>query len=150
MRGKAPPSRHPHHTMSHHRSSSARPAKAGPWVIDTRDLGRRPGTSRRYHRTPELDHELGFEPVVLLPRGREIEFDVLLESVGDGVLVTGTATTDFDGECARCLDPLTDRITVEFTELFAYAVACARTVAAGGPISDRITGMRRLTLAGPL
>lgn len=106
--------------MSHHRSFSARPAKAGPWVIDARDLGRRPGTSRRYTRTAELDHELGFEPVVLLPAGRQIEFDVLLESVVEGVLVTGTATAQFDGECARCLDPLTERIDVEFTELFAY------------------------------
>jgi uncharacterized protein len=106
--------------MSQHRSFAARPAKAGPWVIDARDLGRRPGTSRRYTRTAGLDHELGFEPVVLLPAGRQIEFDVLLESVVEGVLVTGTATAEFDGECARCLDPLTERIDVEFTELFAY------------------------------
>src|SRR5882757_6776159 len=88
--------------MPNHRSSAARPAKAGPWVIDARDLGRRPGSSRRYQRTAPLDQELGFEPVV------------------QGVLVTGTAAADFDGECARCLDPLSDRVTVEFTELFAY------------------------------
>ncbi|HYS34884.1 MAG TPA: DUF177 domain-containing protein [Pseudonocardiaceae bacterium] len=106
--------------MPNHRSSSARPAKAGPWVIDTRDLGRRPGSSRRYQRTAALDQELGFEPVVLLPKGRAVEFDVLLESVVEGVLVTGTATADFDGECARCLDPLSQQVTVEFTELFAY------------------------------
>jgi uncharacterized protein len=106
--------------MPNHRSSSARPAKAGPWVIDTRDLGRRPGSSRRYQRTAALDQELGFEPVVLLPKGRAVEFDVLLESVVEGVLVTGTAAADFDGECARCLDPLSQRVTVEFTELFAY------------------------------
>jgi uncharacterized protein len=106
--------------MPNHRSSSARPAKAGPWVIDTRDLGRRPGASRRYRRTAPLDQELGFEPVVLLPKGRDVEFDVLLESVVEGVLVTGTAAADFDGECARCLDPLSQRVTVEFTELFAY------------------------------
>jgi uncharacterized protein len=106
--------------MPNHRSSSARPAKAGPWVIDTRDLGRRPGSSHRYQRTAALDQELGFEPVVLLPKGRAVEFDVLLESVVEGVLVTGSAAADFDGECARCLDPLSARVTVEFTELFAY------------------------------
>ena len=107
--------------MSHHRSSAARPAKAGPWVFDTRDLGRRPGSSRRYNRIGQLEHDLGFEPVVVLPHGRDIEFDVLLESVVEGVLVTGTATATFDGECARCLDPLSEqRIEVDFTELFAY------------------------------
>jgi uncharacterized protein len=106
--------------MPNHRSSSARPAKAGPWVIDTRDIGRRPGSSRHYQRTAALDQELGFEPVVLLPKGRAVDFDVLLESVVEGVLVTGTAAAEFDGECARCLDPLSERVTVEFTELFAY------------------------------
>lgn len=106
--------------MPNHRSSSARPATAGPWVIDTRDLGRRPGSSHRYERTAELDADLGFEPVVLLPRGRAVEFEVLLESVVEGVLVSGTASAEMDGECARCLDPLTDHVDVEFTELFAY------------------------------
>lgn len=105
---------------SHHRSSSARPAAAGPWVIDTRDLGRRPGHSRRYERTAPLNHEIGFEPVVSLPAGREVTFDVLLESVVEGVLVSGTASADLDGECARCLDPLVEHVDVEFTELFAY------------------------------
>jgi uncharacterized protein len=40
--------------------------------------------------------------------------------VVEGVLVTGTATAEFDGECARCLDELTEPVEVEFTELFAY------------------------------
>jgi uncharacterized protein len=106
--------------MPNHRSSAARPAKAGPWIIDARDLGRRPGSSRRYQRTGAFDYELSFEPVVTLPSGRAVEFDVLLESVVEGVLVTGTAGTEIDGECARCLDPLTERVTVTFTELFAY------------------------------
>lgn len=106
--------------MPNHRSSSARPATAGPWVIDTRDLGRRPGTSRRYERTAPLTDRLGFEPVVTLPRGREVDFDVLLESVVEGVLVSGTATATMDGECSRCLDQLSEDVDVEFTELFAY------------------------------
>lgn len=106
--------------MQNRRLSSARPAIAGPWVIDTRDLGRRPGTSRRYERLAPLSDELGFEPVVSLPRGRDVEFDVLLESVVEGVLVTGTAGTTMDGECARCLEPLTERVEIDFTELFAY------------------------------
>jgi uncharacterized protein len=106
--------------MPHHRSSSARPATAGPWVIDTRDLGRRPGHSRRYERSATFDHEIGFEPVVSVPTDRVVTFDVLLESVVEGVLVSGTASVDMDGECARCLDQLVERVDVEFTELFAY------------------------------
>jgi uncharacterized protein len=106
--------------MAHNRSSSARPAAAGPWVIDARDLGRRPGYSRRYERSAALSHDIGFEPVVSLPAGREVTFEVLVESVVEGVLVSGTAATDLDGQCARCLNPLVERVEVEFTELFAY------------------------------
>jgi uncharacterized protein len=106
--------------MAHHRSSSARPALAGPWIIDTRDIGRRPGYSRRYSRTASLSHDIGFEPVVSLPSDREVTFEVLVESVVEGVLVSGTAEVDVDGQCARCLDPLAEHVEIEFTELFAY------------------------------
>jgi uncharacterized protein len=106
--------------MPNHRSSSARPAPAGPWVIDTRDLGRRPGNSRRYQRTATFAHDVGFEPVVSVPSERPVRFDVLLESVVEGVLVSGTASVEMDGECARCLDQLVEHVDVEFTELFAY------------------------------
>ena len=102
------------------RSTSARPAVAGPWVIDTRDIGRRPGTSRRYHREAAVELALGFEPVILVPKGSTVTFDVLAESVVEGVLMSGTATAHTEGECARCLDPLTGTVEVEFTELFAY------------------------------
>ena len=93
---------------------------AGPWVIDTRDIGRRPGSSHRYHREAAVEHELGFEPVIVVPKGSTITFDALAESVVEGVLMSGTATAHTEGECSRCLDPLTDTVEVEFTELYAY------------------------------
>ncbi len=93
---------------------------AGPWVIDTRDIGRRPGTSHRYHREAAVEHTLGFEPVIMVPEGSTVTFDALAESVVEGVLMSGTATAHTEGECSRCLDPLTDSVEVEFTELFAY------------------------------
>lgn len=107
--------------MNRHRSSaSARPAATGPWVIDTRDLGRRPGASRRYTRTAVVETEYGFDPVALVRRGTEVDFEVLLESVVEGVLASGTATLTMDGECSRCLEPWSDSLEVEFSELFAY------------------------------
>jgi uncharacterized protein len=102
------------------RTSSARPGTVGPWVIDTRDLARRPGVSKRYARTGPVDTAFGFEPVVVVPAGSEVEFEVLLESVVEGILVTGTATAPVAGECARCLDPITDTVEVDLTELYAY------------------------------
>ncbi|MGW5052143.1 YceD family protein [Actinokineospora sp. NPDC004072] len=106
--------------MSNHRKSHARPEVSSSWVIDTRDLGRRPGSSRALRRTATAAHDIGLEGVIAIPTGAAVELDLLLESVVEGVLVSGTATGPLAGECSRCLDPLADEVTVEVTELFAY------------------------------
>jgi uncharacterized protein len=89
-------------------------------VIDTRDLGRRPGTSRAVNRKAPTSDALGVEGVIAVPAGADVRLDLLLESVVEGVLVSGTASAPTVGECARCLDPLSDHVEVEITELFAY------------------------------
>ena len=38
----------------------------------------------------------------------------------EGVLVTGTASADLEGECARCLEPIEDDFTIDIQELFLY------------------------------
>ncbi|MFC4786760.1 YceD family protein [Nocardioides sp. MAHUQ-72] len=38
----------------------------------------------------------------------------------EGVLVTGTATAALEGECVRCLEPITDDLSATFQELFVY------------------------------
>ena len=43
-----------------------------------------------------------------------------VESVSEGVLVTGTVAAPTVGECARCLTPVNGRVQVRLTELFAY------------------------------
>ncbi len=100
-------------------ASPARPDPSGPWVIDTRDLGRRPGSMRTYHREAPAPAGLGWG-VIGVPEGGDVRVDVRLESVMEGVLVSGTAVAEITGECARCLDPMTDRLEVALTELFAY------------------------------
>jgi uncharacterized protein len=106
--------------MSEQRNSAARPAVTSPWVIDTRDLGRRPGSSRAVHRKAPTTQTLGVEGVITVPKGTDVELDLLLESVVEGVLVSGTAAAAAVGQCARCLDPISHRIEVEIMELFAY------------------------------
>jgi DUF177 domain-containing protein len=105
--------------MSEQRQHSSVRAKS-PWVIDTRELGRRPGDSRAVHRSAPTEHALGIEGVIAAPAGTEVELDMLLESVVEGVLVSGTASVAVVGECSRCLDPISGRVEVELTELFAY------------------------------
>jgi uncharacterized protein len=101
--------------------SHARPQQiAGPWVIDTRDIGRRPGSSRSYHRVAPAPEGLGFPDVIGVEVGSDVVLDLLVESVVEGVLATGTANAATVGECSRCLDPLSGTVEVSFTELFAY------------------------------
>lgn len=105
--------------MSENRQAMTRNA-ASPWVIDTRELGRRPGSSRAVRRAAPVDLVMGLEDVIAVPVGAEVDVDVLLESVVEGVLVSGTASAPTSGTCSRCLDPIDDRVEVELTELFAY------------------------------
>ncbi|MGH3920605.1 MAG: YceD family protein [Pseudonocardiaceae bacterium] len=96
-----------------------RPDPSAPWVIDTRELGRCPGAMRSYHRAVPVPAGLGLD-VIGIPKGDELALDVRLESVVEGVLVSGTASAPLAGQCARCLDPIVDRLEVDLTELFAY------------------------------
>ncbi|GAB2833416.1 DUF177 domain-containing protein [Actinoallomurus bryophytorum] len=91
-----------------------------PFVIDTLILGRRPGSMRKDSYAVPAPADLGVE-MVSVPEGTEIELDFRLEAVMEGVLVSGTARASLAGECARCLDPLTSSIEVEFQELYVYS-----------------------------
>jgi uncharacterized protein len=88
-------------------------------VLDTRELGRRPGSQRQVKRTVPAPADLGIE-VLRVPEGAPVEIDLRLEAVMEGVLVTGEASAELAGECARCLDEITDEIVVDFQELFVY------------------------------
>jgi DUF177 domain-containing protein len=90
-----------------------------PLVLDTRELGRRPGSQRQRSLTAPAPADLGIE-VLRVPEGSPIELDLRLEAVMEGVLVTGTATAGLEGECVRCLEPISDEIEVRFQELFVY------------------------------
>ena len=88
-------------------------------MLDTRELGRRPGSQREMSRTVAAPADLGIE-VLQVPEGSPVELDLRLEAVMEGVLVTGTARTTLTGECARCLEPLTEEIAVGLQELYVY------------------------------
>ncbi|QIG45777.1 DUF177 domain-containing protein [Nocardioides anomalus] len=90
-----------------------------PLVLDTRELGRRPGSQREVSRTVPAPADLGIE-VLRVPEGSPVELDLRLEAVMEGVLVTGTAQASLEGECVRCLEPITDEVTVNFQELYVY------------------------------
>ncbi len=91
-----------------------------PFVFDLRELGRQPGALREYRRRVPAPADLGLD-LIGVPEGAPLDLELRLESVTEGVLVTGTVTGPLTGQCGRCLDPVTDEIVVEVCELFAYA-----------------------------
>ena len=70
-------------------------------------------------RTVPAPADLGIE-VLRVPEGAPVELDLRTEAVMEGVLVTGTARVALEGECVRCLEPISDEIEVRFQELFVY------------------------------
>ena len=90
-----------------------------PLVLDTRDLGRRPGSMRRVQLTAPAPADLAIE-MIGVPAGAPLDLDLRLEAVMEGVLVTGTADVPLTGECGRCLDPVSSRLAVDLQELYAY------------------------------
>lgn len=90
-----------------------------PFVLDTRELGRRPGSQLTRVLTEPAPAELGIE-LLAVPEGSPVHLDLRLEAVMEGVLVTGEAEAEVEGECSRCLEPISDSIQVDFQELFVY------------------------------
>jgi uncharacterized protein len=88
-------------------------------VLDTHELGRRAGAMKVVRATVEAPADLGIA-VIGVPPGSPVELDLRLESVVEGVLVSGTATVQLRGECVRCLGPISDELEVEIQELYVY------------------------------
>lgn len=91
-----------------------------PWVFDTRELGRRAGNQRQIERSVAVTEAIGLE-LMKVPAGASVAIVARAESVIEGVLITGEVVATAEGECARCLQPVTDKIDAEICELFAYA-----------------------------
>lgn len=90
-----------------------------PLVISIHDLGRAAGLRKEFSLTVPTPPNFG-NAVIGVPEGSSINLDLILESVGDGVLVTAVAGLTYQGECARCLDPIEQTAEIEFQELYLY------------------------------
>jgi uncharacterized protein len=90
-----------------------------PFVLPIRELGRQAGSTATDRRVVPAPAGLALD-LIGVPEGAPLTLDVRLESVTEGVLVTGTVTAPREGECGRCLDPVHDEFVAQLCELFAY------------------------------
>lgn len=105
--------------MATPRNAANRPDTRSPLVLDVSRLGRRPGSIRTIQQTVPSPARIGLD-LIAIPQGADLDLDLRLESVSEGVLVSGTVSGPTRGECARCLEPITGEVEVVLTELFAY------------------------------
>ncbi|MGH8869864.1 MAG: YceD family protein [Actinomycetes bacterium] len=101
------------------RRTASRLSPRDPFVLDTRELGRRAGSMRRLSRTVPAPQGLGLD-VLGVPAGADVDLDVRLEAVMEGVLVSLRIRVPLAGECVRCLEPLERSLDTEAQELFVY------------------------------
>lgn len=105
--------------MARQRSQTRQRHQTGRLAIDVARLGRRPGSMFTVRDMVDSPARIGVE-LIAIERGAPLERDLKIESVSEGVLVTGTVAGPTTGECSRCLQPVKGRVQVMLTELFAY------------------------------
>jgi uncharacterized protein len=74
---------------------------------------------RSVRRVVPAPADLGLE-LIRVPEGADLTLDLRMESVSEGVLVSGTVSAPVAGECGRCLRPVSDSVVVTIQELYAY------------------------------
>ncbi len=85
-------------------------------AIDVRDLVDRPGSAKRVH-VDERVEDMGTELAAVQPDA-PIEGDLTLESVIEGVFVTGSVGGRLSMRCARCLREFETGFDVDMNELY--------------------------------
>lgn len=106
-----------------------------PFVLDTHELGRRPGSMRTVQRTVPAPEDLGTD-VIGIPAGSDLELDLRLEAVMEGVLVSGSVRGRAVGECVRCLEEVVEDVDVSLQELYVYPDRAAAAVEDGDDEED--------------
>ncbi len=88
-------------------------------AIDVRDLLDQPGSAREVRVRGTLE-DIGTE-VASIPPDSPVEADLLMESVVEGILVTGRLGGRMQLRCARCLRDFEAPLVVEVSEMFVRA-----------------------------
>jgi uncharacterized metal-binding protein YceD (DUF177 family) len=92
---------------------------ANPWRLDLRELGRRAGSMQEIDRTAPAPPDWRVE-LIGIPAAADVRLRLRLESVMEGVLVSGDLDVPVVGSCARCLEPIEDTLHHDVQELYAY------------------------------
>ena len=85
-------------------------------AVDVRELLSKPGAHKHVLVRAPLDHLA--TPVASVPPDRPVTVDAEIESVVEGLLVSGTVSATAQGSCVRCLREFDRQVEAEVRELF--------------------------------
>ncbi len=78
------------------------PREDEPFLVEVAALRREPGSARRVSLSGVM---AGLAvPTSAVPVGEMVHLDALLESVSEGILVSGTICAGWEAPCRRCLE----------------------------------------------
>lgn len=106
-------------------SARRRTLAARLFTVDTRELGRSPGSVLHVDREVPAPPQVGLELIRVVP-GSPVRLRLTCEAVVEGVLVSGSIRAETAGECGRCLQPIRAQVEARVCELYAYPDAAAR------------------------
>ncbi|HZM30562.1 MAG TPA: DUF177 domain-containing protein [Acidimicrobiales bacterium] len=119
-----------------------------PFLVPIAELAQRPGARQRLRLAGPLP---GLELSSARLTDRDVVADVVLESLGETMTVTGTATGWWEGECRRCLETTGGELTVQLSEVFEPRPTEGETYPLGRDALDLEPVLREaLALALPL
>lgn len=98
------------------------------------DLRRQPGSRRRFRAKAPLA-DLGISTAAV-PLGSDIHVDFELESLSNAIVVTGTVTAPWVGQCRRCLQDVAGEECVEIREIFEPKPTDGETYLLGSDVID--------------
>jgi uncharacterized protein len=100
-----------------------------PLRVGVAELRRRLGTRKPFHALVALDGLAISSSRV--PASGEIDVDLQLESISNGLVVEGTITAPWTGDCRRCLEPVEGSVETQVKEIFERHPTEGETYALG-------------------
>lgn len=101
------------------------PGGAKSTVLDVSRLSRQPGSMLEISREIPAPGDLAVA-MARVPEGSAVDMDLTLESVVEGIWVSGTADVEVQAECSRCLDPISWSESISLEQMYRYPPTDAR------------------------
>ncbi|WP_193128305.1 YceD family protein [Gulosibacter sediminis] len=106
---------------------------ASPYEVNVATIMHKPGSMRELELDVTVPERIG-EGMIYFDKGAELEVDLRLETLADGILATADVRGTLTGNCSRCLKPLEEAWSGHVAEMFGYQADEALEYALDGDV----------------